>query len=160
MFSVRRALWASLVLAVVVPVFAVAAQASGNPSATGGGTTQELGETSTFTFNAVQRPDGSVTGHLVYQFRGADLTIHMDIDCLSISGNIARLSGEVTHVQGDPPSYIFVGQDAEFTVQDNGEGGQAPPDLFSDVSLFTGASCTDGFAPGPYLPTSGNIQVG
>jgi hypothetical protein len=160
MFSVRRALWASLVLAVVVPVVAAAAQARGNPSATGGGTTQELGETSTFTFNAVQRPNGSVTGHLVYHIRAADLTIHMDIDCLSISGNTARLSGEVTHLQGDPPDYVFVGQDAEFTVQDNGEGSQAPPDLFSDVFLFTGATCHDAFPPDPYLPTQGNIQVG
>jgi hypothetical protein len=158
MFSVRRALGVSLALAVLA--LAAAAQASGNPSATGGGTTEEGGETSTFTFNAVQRPNGSVTGHLVYSIRAVDLTIHMDIDCLSISGNTAKLSGKVTHIQGDPPDFVFVGQDAVFAVQDNGEGSQAPPDLFSDLDVFTGASCSDPFDPPPYLPTRGNIQVG
>src|SRR5437867_13098047 len=54
----------------------------GNSSATGGGTTVELGQKSTFTFNAVQHSDGTVNGHMVYQVRGGDIVIHMDIDCL------------------------------------------------------------------------------
>jgi hypothetical protein len=162
MRSMRRALWGSVVLAVLIglTVFATAALASGNPRATGGGTTVELGEKSTFTFNAVQRPNGTVAGHMVYHFRGADNTIHMDIDCLSIAGDSAKLSGVVTHVQGEAPPFIFVGQDAVFTVVDSGEGGDAPPDLISDVFLFTGASCNDPFTPDPYLPIQGNIQVG
>ena len=162
MFSVRRALWAPLVLAVLLAVsaFAAAAQARGNPSATGGGTTEEVGETSTFTFNAVQLLNGNVAGHLVYHFRAADLTIHMDLDCLSIAGSTAKLSGVVTHLQGDPPPFIFEGQDAVFTVVDNGEGGEAPPDLASDIFLFAGASCDAAFTPVAYLPIQGNIQVG
>jgi hypothetical protein len=161
MRSMRRALWASVVLGVLVvlSVFATAALASENPRATGGGTTPELGETSTFTFNAVQRPNGTVGGHMVYHLRFADLTIHMQLDCLSIAGNTAKLSGVVTHVQGDPPPFIFEGQDAVFTVVDNGEGGNVPPDLISDVFLFTGASCNDPFTPDPYLPIQGDIQV-
>ena len=94
----------------------------GNPSATGGGTTEELGEKSTFVFNAVQHKDGTVTGHLVYQFRGADNTIKMDIDCLNIIGTQATMSGTVTKVTGDAPAFIFEGQKAVFKAQDNGEG--------------------------------------
>lgn len=156
----RSVLSASLALAVLVavPVFAASAQATGNPSATGGGTTQEGGLTSTFTFNAVQGPNG-VAGHMLYNVRAGDVVIHMDLDCLNIFGNSAKLSGVVTSVQGNPPPYVFVGQDAVFTVTDNGQGGQAPPDLISDLYLFTGASCNAVFTPAPYLPIQGNIQV-
>lgn len=156
----RSVLSASLVLAVsvAVPVFAASAQATGNPRATGGGTTFELGERSTFTFSAVQTPNG-VAGHMLYNIRVVDLVIHMDIDCLNITGNSAKLSGVVTSVQGDPPDYVFVGQHAVFTVTDNGQGGQAPPDLISDVFLFPEASCNAAFTPPPYLPVAGDIQV-
>ena len=158
----RRRVLSALMLAAfaAVAVFAVAAQAGGNPKATGGGTTVELGQKSTFTLNAVQKPDGSVSGHMLYNFRGGDDVIHMDIDCLNIIGTSAKLSGVVTSVQGNPPSYVFVGQHAVFTVTDNGQGGQAPPDLISDVILFPTASCTAAFTPIPYLPIDGNIQVG
>ena len=130
----------------------------GNPRATGGGTTEELGEKSTFVFNAVQHKDGTVNGHLIYKLRGADVSIHMDIDCLNIIGNQATMSGTVTKVTGDAPAFIFEGQRAVFKAQDNGEGGDAAPDLISDLFLFTGATCNNPF-PVPYLPIDGNIQV-
>ena len=155
----RSMLSAALAVLVAAPVFAASAGATGNPRATGGGTTLELGERSTFTFNAVQTPNG-VSGHMLYNIRAADLVIHMDLDCLNITGDSAKLSGVVTHVQGDPPPFLFVGQDAVFTVTDNGQGSQSPPDLISDVFLETGASCTAPFTPVPYLPIDGNIQVG
>jgi hypothetical protein len=94
----------------------------------------------------------------VYQFRFADVGIHMEIDCLNIIGNQATLSGTVTKVTGDAPPFIFEGQKAVFKVQDNGEGSDAPPDLISDVFLFAGATCNVPF-PLPYLPVDGNIQV-
>jgi hypothetical protein len=130
----RSLLSASLALAVLVavPVFAASAQARGNPRATGGGTTEEFGERSTFTFNAVQTPKG-VAGHMLYNVRAADLVIHMDLDCLNITGNSAKLSGVVTSIQGDPPDFLFVGQEGVFTVTDNGQGRQAPPDLISET---------------------------
>jgi hypothetical protein len=134
------------------------AASSGNPRATGGGTTVELGEKSTFTFNAIQHNDGTVNGHLVYNLRGSDISIKMDIDCLNIIGNQATLSGTVTQVTGTAPSFIFEGQKAVFKVEDNGEGGAAPPDLISDLFLFAGATCNVPF-PVPYLPIDGNIQV-
>jgi hypothetical protein len=139
---------------------ATPASAGGNPSATGGGTAEELDATSTFTFNAVQHKNGTVNGHLVYHFRAFDISIHMDIDCLAVTGNRAVLSGKVTKVSGDtePFPFIYVGQDGVFQVEDNGEGGGAPPDLFSDVNLDPGLTCNNSL-PEPYIPISGNIQV-
>ena len=66
-------------------VIAMPAAAAGNPSATGGGTAQELGETSTFTFNAIQHHDGTVNGHLVYHVRAFNISFDMDIDCLQLT---------------------------------------------------------------------------
>src|SRR5262249_45381542 len=134
------------------------ATAKGNPSATGGGTTIEGDKKSTFVFNAVQQKNGSVNGHLVYHFREASITIYMKLNCLKIVGNSAAMSGVVTKVTGTPPNYIFVGQKAVFKVVDNGQGKAATPDLISDVILYGGANCM-GFAPNPYLPIQGNIQV-
>ena len=131
----------------------------GNPHANGGGTTIEGGKVSTFVFNAVQHDDGTVDGHLNYMFRETGVDIHMDIDCLEISGNRATLSGTVTQVggSGTPASYIFVGQRASFSVQDNGQGKGSAPDLISDLILYGAASCADKWPV--YLPISGNIDV-
>lgn len=135
-----------------------AAASSGNPRASGGGTTVELGQKSTFVFNAIQHKDGTVNGHLTYQVRILDIGVHMDIDCLNIIGNQATLSGTITKVTGDAPSFIFEGQKGVFKVVDNGEGGDSPPDLISDVILFPAATCNVP-GPAPYLPIDGNIQV-
>jgi hypothetical protein len=135
----------------------------GNARATGGGTAEENGGKSTFVFNAVQQKNGSVNGHLVYQFRSGDIGIKMDIDCLVVSndGHGAIMSGVIRQVNGDAASFpwITVGNRGEFQVRDNGEGGGAPPDLFSDLIIFPGASCNPNNAPAAYIPVSGNIQV-
>jgi len=163
MGSVRAKVSRSVLVGVFVVVclmIATPAPAAGNPSATGGGTAVELGEKSTFTFNAVEHNNGAVIGHLVYNFRAGDISFHMDIDCMAITGNQAVLSGTVTKVSGNVEDYpfIFVGQDGVFQVQDNGEGGGASPDLFSDVNLDLGLNCNNSL-PDPYIPISGNIQV-
>jgi hypothetical protein len=146
------------ILAVVLLIFTSPAKAGGNPRATGGGTTIELGAKSTFVFNAVKHQDGSVNGHLVYHFRFLDISIHMKLDCLNIVGNTAEMAGVVTKVNGDAPPFIFVGQRGEFAATDNGEGGDSPPDLISDLFLFPAANC-GGFIATPYLPIDGNVQV-
>lgn len=141
---------------VVVP----AATAAGNSSASGGGTAEELGELSTFVFNAVKKGNGNVTGHLVYHVRGWPVTFMMDLDCLNVAGNVATISGVVTQVSEEVPGLIFVGQDGVFQVVDNGEGANASPDLFSDLFLEPGSSCSSGTVPAPaYIPIRGNIQV-
>ena len=146
---------ACLLSAMDMPV----ASAAGNSSATGGGTAEEAGALSTFVFNAVKKSDGSVTGNLVYQVRGLDVTFMMTLDCLVVTGKVATISGVVTHVIGDGLGFIFVGQEGVFKVEDNGQGSKSNPDLFSDMILQPGANCFDGPLPAPYIPVSGNIQV-
>ena len=137
---------------------ALPASAAGNPRATGGGTTEEGGEQSTFVFNAVQHKDGTVTGQLVYHLRTADLTIHLDVDCLAIVGNRATTGGETRKVAGNTAAYpyVVVGAPAVFQVEDNGEGGDAPPDRISDLT-YVQPGCQDG--PPPDLPIAGNIHL-
>jgi hypothetical protein len=149
-------------LFIAIMTHSATANAPRNPRATGGGTTVEGGKKSTFVFNAIKLPNGSVQGHLVYQVRCCDTIIQMDIDCLKIVGNKAIMSGVVKKVGGNPPFYVFVGAQAVFQVQDNGEGGDAPPDQISDLEFRpNGASCNDLHHPPPgvYLDIDGNIQV-
>jgi hypothetical protein len=144
-----------------------AASAAGNSSATGGGTAEEGGARSTFVFNAVEKKDGSVEGHLVYQVRAFPVTIMMDLDCLVVEGNVATMSGVITKVSEEVPGFIFVGQQGSFQVVDNGQGAHAAPDLYSDLFLGLGPHgepnlCTNYLAngnAGAYIPVSGNIQV-
>ena len=137
---------------------AAVATAAGNSSATGGGTAEEAGALSTFVFNAVKKSDGTVTGHLVYQVRGFPFTFMMTLDCIIVAGNLATMSGVVTNVSEEIPDLIFVGQEGVFQVVDNGQGGKEP-DLFSDLFLQPGASCTDWPFPPAHIPIRGNIQV-
>ena len=134
----------------------------GNAHANGGGTTVEGTEKSTFVFNAVQQIDGSVVGHLTYHFRTADVTFHMQNDCLNIIGNSAVITGTITMVTGTSLPFIVPGARGIFQVQDNGQGNADPPDLISDVIIYPPMSMIDcGTTPvgNPYLPIDGNIDV-
>jgi hypothetical protein len=94
----------------------------GNSHVNGGGTLIEGDERSTFVFNAVQLPDGSVNGHLNYNFRAIDVEIKMDIDCIYfITPKRATISGIITQVKG-PDVGVHVGGKAAVTVEDNGNG--------------------------------------
>ena len=86
-------------------------------SATGSGHMQLGGELRTFSFSAVERNDGSVTGQAQLQARLVDSTSHVEIDCLNVVGNVAIVSGTLDS-----------GITGAFAVEDNGEGGNAPPD--------------------------------
>jgi len=134
---------------------------NGNQSVTGGGVTEELGKLSTFTFNAVKKADGSVTGQLVYQIRAVGVNIKLVIDCINIVGNRARMTGNVTHIFGQEATQagFAVGDRATFIVEDNGEGHDAAPDEISD--LFFGDPNLDcDFIPDiTYLPVTGNITI-
>jgi len=127
---------------------------AGNTHVSGGGTTMEAGEKSTFVFNAVQLPDGSVNGHLTYKIRGTDTDFDMDLTCININGNRATLGGTVTSVSGsNVPAYVFVGANASFTVEDNGNGKSV--DKISDV--FFPGTCNRNW--NTYLFISGNISI-
>jgi len=137
-----------------------------NITVAGGGSFEELGSKTTYTFNAVQHSNGKTNGHLILHFRAAEGSLQVDIDCLRLFGdNKATMSGVITKLYGKgntefpPPPFIFVGGRVSFTVQDNGEGQSASPDLVSDIGeLIFGvpASCADEW---PVYLEGANVQI-
>lgn len=167
--TVLFSLLAVMAAALLVGFAPLASAIQGNPSATGNGQIKFEGKTSTFSFNAIQQKDGTVKGNLVYHQRSAtnpenNISVHMRIDCLSIVGNRATITGIIT--KADPASvdigggeqFNLVGAAASMSVQDNGEGGNAPPDQASSL-FITGArlDCRTNTFPDMYQTT--NIQV-
>jgi hypothetical protein len=140
----------------------------GNVTVSGGGTTLEFGKKTTYVFNAVQR-EGKTTGHMLLKFRAAGGSLWVNVDCLRLfDGNKATMSGVITKIRLGPkaneefpvPPFIYIGGRVSFTVQDNGEGESASPDLVSDigvVSMDQPASCADEMLL--YLPLDGNVQI-
>lgn len=157
--KLARILIGSVVLLTLVGVAhpTTPAAASVEASATGSGHTTVLGENRTFAFTARQFDDGTVKGQAQIQARQLDSKLHIDIDCLRVQGNTAVLSGTV--VRSDNP--LFEGQTAIFTVQDNGERANDPPDLISLAFIFPPSSLTCKTSiPAPNLVVErGNIQV-
>jgi len=143
----------------IISLFTETARTEGIQSAHGGGTAVEFERRSTFTFNAVKHGDGSVTGHLFYFFRDFDLDfkVRMDIDCLIIDGNRAKVSGIITQISANfPGEPWWLGARGSLQVEDNGNGNGASPDRYSDFHFFE-ATCTDDNEP--YIPIDGNIVV-
>jgi hypothetical protein len=156
-----------LPLIALIAVIAVAAPtASAAPvtqSASGQGTlflqTPTGSGNRTFSFNAETRGDGTTVGHaeLVNRFNGT--VTHIAVDCLRVIGNVASISGQVTQTNS-PPFETY--SEVVFSVQDNGEGAGAPPDLLS-FAFFDlpqpGFDCHDQLFP-PTMPIlNGNVQV-
>lgn len=140
-------------------------KASG-PSASGQG--RIVGTDRTFAFNAVTHPDGSVSGQgqLTYTHNGNGVKIHFSIDCISVSGNEATMSGTVNH------SNVFEsGGPCWFRVVDNGEGKNASPDEMTGFLLcepndpdplcaqLTCDQDNESYAGGLFPIENGNIQV-
>ena len=140
-------------------------KASG-PSASGQG--RIAGTDRVFAFNAKTRPDGSVSGQgqLTYTHNGNSVKIHFMINCLSVSGNVATMSGTVVH------SNVFqAGGPCWFRVVDNGEGTNAPADAMTgfllcepddpdpDCALLTCGEDLENAAGGLNPVENGNIQV-
>jgi hypothetical protein len=128
-------------------------------SAYGGGTAVEFERRSTFSFNAIQHSDGNVTGTLIYMFRDFDLDfkVHMNVDCLIIEGNRAKLSGLITKISANIPlPPLVIGTRASMQVEDNGTANADLPDKYSDFHFFQ-ATCAD--ENEPYIPIDGNIVV-
>ena len=131
-------------------------KASGT-SANGQGTLT-LGETSRhFSFHARENSDGSVHGSGVLTYTAGELKIHFDLDCLSVSGNTAIMSGIITKYPQFPDRE---GWECWFKVEDNGEGSNADPDQMT--LLLTSPDTEDcmvdlGLTLNPI--EGGNIQV-
>ena len=107
-----------------VPVVATFDAAGVTASAVGNGHFAALGEAvNSFSFNALKKADGTVKGEATLQIRLFDTCWKLDVDCLAMSGNVAVLSGEVSHTNTP-----YVGWGLWLAVEDNGEGENAVPD--------------------------------
>ena len=111
--------------------------------------------------NAIRHADGTVSGQFELKSeQDGGVRIHGDMFCFTIVGNTARLAGQIdkSTIPGLEGVYVV------WTVIDNGEGANDPPDQTSD---FFGASaadaashCATGFNLAPFLPVlGGNLQV-
>jgi hypothetical protein len=105
-----------------------------------------------------QSADDTATGNAEVNDATAGVRAHVDVNCVNVIGNYAIVSGVVTS-SNDP---TLVGDEAEFAVQDNGEGAKAPPDLMSIVNFFEVGIGPDCRVPSEFdlVPLQGgNIQV-
>jgi hypothetical protein len=147
----RVALWS-------VAAFALIAwsPAPGGPSATGAGHFESSGGLRTFSFSAITKKDGSVTGQAQLSNRGLDSKLHVDIDCMVVSGNTATISGVITN-----SNVGLDGFTAYFTVVDNGEGGASPDEmsLLAPIDPASGLDCTVPLNMVLYPIDGGNVQV-
>ena len=112
--------------------------------------------------SAIRHANGSVTGQFeLTSEQDGGLRVHGDVICFTIVGNTARLAGFIE--QSTEPA--FEGLYAVWTIIDNGEGTNDPPDQTSDFFLAGNAAvalahCTVGFNLAPFLPVlGGNLQV-
>lgn len=149
----------AVVAAGVVSTRSTSVFAAGNsPSANGHGNLTVGGELRTFSFHAMTRKDGTVTGSATLHNRNSDVFIHMDINCLRVVGNTAFMSGPITN-SSNP---AFEGRTGLFQARDNGEGSNAAPDQLSLLAVLVGNTtidCNTNFAPLLNPIEGGNIQV-
>lgn len=116
-----------------------------------------------FAFSAIKDADLEVNGQAQLNNRSVPVEDHVEVQCLRISGTTAFISGVITKSNSKVnPAFEFAeGTPVIFTVQDNGEGSNAPvPDMIS--LLYQTATSQDCMTTGPIadIPiTNGNVQV-
>jgi hypothetical protein len=132
---------ATLALSVVLAAGLTSpARPDGRPHASGWGVAESPGRGELqLAFDAIEKPDGSVEGHLV-MFRIVGKTyarVTATLNCLHIDGNRATMSGVVTQSVSDIPWFDPTpGVVVVFSVQDNGFGRHGTPDRCSEFIFF------------------------
>jgi hypothetical protein len=116
-----------------------------------------------YSLSAIRHSDGSVTGEFEeFSEQEGGQRIHAQVVCFTITGNSARLSAQIdqTNVPFGP-----VGSYVVWSLIDNGEGANSPPDQTTDI-FFGGTAaqaefhCRTGFNLAPYFASlRGNLQV-
>lgn len=127
------------------------------PSARGGAIIRINGTVRNFAFNAHRDPDGRVRGQGELHNRDTDARLHLEIDCLSVEGNVATMSGVHRHSTRED----LDGRPFWFRVVDNGEAAGDPPDEITLVVTFLGPGvpCDQDY-PTDLIPIEGgNVQV-
>lgn len=111
----------------------------------------------TFSFSAIKRADGHVTGQFQMNNRARDVQAHGTVTCLAIVGNGALIGGVVESVRAGGPTSIEIGQARAWLVVDNGEGGDEEPDR---ISGFRPLDNCEIWPPwGTSAIEAGNIQI-
>jgi hypothetical protein len=126
-------------------------------SAQGSGHVQFANNQEFISFTAVQHADGTVSGSAEIHDVTAGVKAHVDVNCLTVVGNTATISGIITS-SSEP---TLEGAQAIWQVVDNGEGN-APPDLMSIANIYGVGIGVDCRVPAEYdlsPVTGGNIQV-
>jgi hypothetical protein len=99
-----------------------------------------------FSLNAIQYADGSVSGQYTDRFARGD-GFHAVIDCLSVVGNDAWVSGVITSgIFTDPDTgevFDLTGLPVATRVRDNGTSANDPADQISFSIIGDPIPCTD-----------------
>jgi hypothetical protein len=138
------------------PVNAAGPSASGHANVT----LVPSGALRTFSFHARVMPDGTVEGEYDNHNRQLGTSNHGDVDCLRFIGtNRAVMSGTIRRTNNPGGT---VGGRTIFTVEDNGEGDDDPPDRVSQLLLLPPGSnqdCTNFTNTTSIAIEGGNIRV-
>jgi len=150
----------SLTLALAVALASAPALAQGvvHKVSVGGHDQDPAGHTdANFSLSAVQHADGTVTGQWSDQFGQGQGGIHVQINCLSVSGNEAWVSGFIS--SGNVGGVDVTGLPCITRVQDNGTSANDTPDAISFSFIGVATLCT----AQPNLPlnpmTDGQVTV-
>lgn len=127
-------------------------------SASGSGELNVGNEIRVFAFSAQKHGVGNTTGQVQLTNRTSGVISHSTINCLSISGNVATMSGTIT--SSNNPN-VPVGDDIWFQVADNGEGAGTPPDQITLLAFFEppGPTCSENIGLSLRSIEAGNITV-
>ncbi|UCF19391.1 MAG: hypothetical protein JSU87_15925 [Gemmatimonadota bacterium] len=96
-----------------------------------------------FSLIALAKADGSVTGQYHDQFAGG-VGVHIAVDCLTIVGNEAWVSGVITNSRLE----FLLGRAAATRVADNGRSANDPADQISFTFIGGGFGLPDDFTCG------------
>jgi hypothetical protein len=111
-------------------------------------------------------PDSLDRGNFNYQNFTTGVSYNVNVDCVAVSGDVARFAFIVPAEEGPPGA----GTARIVEVVDNGESAGSPPDTYADTSrLSPGGTITQAcnfvntlafpFFPNNQQITAGNIQV-
>ena len=92
-----------------------------------------------YSLTATLLTDGTARGQWTDRFANGD-GFHAVIDCVSVSGNTAWVSGTITH--GTVGDFDLAGFDVSTSVQDNGKSANDPPDKISFSFIGFGLPCS------------------
>jgi hypothetical protein len=109
----------------------------------------------TLSFGAFDHGGGSFTGQATFIDDFAKTKVTVDVECLTVNGNIASVGGSVVKSTN---SSFPVGTDVNFAVLDNGEGQGTIEDNFSGLYVG-GCGAAQGEQPPMMVSDIGNIQV-